>query len=104
MDDVDWERWAEAGPFKQSSGQIVKIHPEEVCPHSSFDEYFSVERWRSCDQGYRYTPNPVEHPGLVIPQSCEARTTPSMMTRVYWLKRPSIHELCFLTSHQTAVC
>jgi hypothetical protein len=50
MDDADWKRWVEAGPFKKSSGQIVGIHPEGVGPHSSFDEYFSVERWRSCDQ------------------------------------------------------
>lgn len=74
MDDADWKRWAEAGPFKQSSGQIVEIHPEGVGPHSPFDEYL-VERWRSCDQGHRYTLNPVEHSGLVIPQSCEARIT-----------------------------
>src|SRR5271170_3412381 len=98
MDDADWKRWAEAGPFKQSSGQIVEIRPQGVGPHSSFDEYFSVERWRSCDQGHRYTPNPVEHSRLVIPQSCEARITGLLA------QRPSIHALCLLTSHQTAVC
>jgi hypothetical protein len=75
MDDADWKRWVEAGPFKKSSGQIVEIHPEGIGPHSSFDEYFSVERWRSCDQGHRYMPNLVERSGLVIPQSCEAQIT-----------------------------
>jgi hypothetical protein len=40
MDDADWKRWVEAGPFKQSSGQIIEIHPEGVGLHSSFDEYF----------------------------------------------------------------
>ena len=43
MDDADWKRWAEAGLFRQSSGQIVEIHPQGVGPHSSFDKYFSVK-------------------------------------------------------------
>jgi hypothetical protein len=44
LDDADWMRWVEAGPFKQSGRQAVEILPERVSLHSSFNEYISVER------------------------------------------------------------
>lgn len=89
-------RDGEAGPFKQSSWQIVEIHPEGVGPHSSLMSTSRLKGGVSCDQGHRYTPNLVEHSRLVIPQSCEARIT-SLLAQ-----RPSVH--CTLSSDVPPNC
>ena len=80
------------------AGRLLRFIPKElVLTHRSMSTS-RLKGWRSCDQGHRYTPNPVEHSRLVIPQSCEARITDLLA------QRPFIHALCLLTSHQTAVC